>query len=371
MDIKTRALETYEVLHQIPEIGFKEVKTSAYLAEKLKEFGYEVKIGLAGGTGIVGTLKGKEPGPAVGLRADMDALGHEIDGKPVAIHSCGHDAHSSMVLAAAEALAVKGIARGTLQIIFQPAEELLFGARRMIEDGVGKDLDMLFGMHLRPIQEAKLGQLTPALYHGASYVVKAHIEGKIAHGARPHLGINAINAAAAVIGAVNAIALNPVVPSSAKATQIHGGGPVSNSIPQSVEITFDLRSAQNDTMDQLLDQIKAAIEQGAASTGAKGRVEIVGGVPAAQYDPEMIELAKESIVETLGADALLGQIVTPGGEDFHFYTKEIPGLKTVYLGLGCDLTPGLHDPNMRFDKNALENGAKVLVRLAEKALMRT
>ena len=154
MDIKTRVLETYDALHAMPEIGFQEEKTSAYLAEKLESFGFTVKRGL-GGTGVLGELKGVAPGPVVGLRADMDALGHEVDGKLVAIHSCGHDAHSTMVLAAAEALAKKGIARGTLKILFQPAEELLFGARRMIADGVADDLEMLFGIHLRPGQEAR------------------------------------------------------------------------------------------------------------------------------------------------------------------------------------------------------------------------
>lgn len=369
MDIKTRVLETYDALHQIPEVGFEEKKTSAYLAEKLEEIGFTVKRGF-GGTGIVGELKGSEPGPVVGLRADMDALGHEIDGQKVAVHSCGHDAHSSMVLAAAEAMAQKGIKRGTLRILFQPAEELLFGASRMIADGAGEGLDMLFGIHLRPGQEAKKGQATPALHHGASWVAKAHIEGKTAHGARPHLGINAIHAAAAVIQAVNGIAVDPVVPSSIKATQIKGGGPSSNAIPPSAEITFDIRSRQNETMELMIEKLGQAIEHGAASVGAVGRLEVVGGVPAAEYDPEMTEIAKEAIAEVLGAEGLMDEIVTPGGEDFHFFGKQIPGLKTGYIGLGCDLTPGLHDPKMNFDKSALVEGTEILVRIVEKALAR-
>lgn len=366
MAIKDRVLETFNVLHAIPELGFNEHKTSAYLAEKLAGFGYDVKTGL-GGTGIIGTLKGKEPGPAVGLRADMDALGYEIDGKLVAIHACGHDAHSSMVLAAAEELAKKGIQRGTLQILFQPAEEI-FGAVKMIEDGAGQGLDMLFGIHLRPIQEAKLGQMTPALHHGTSWIVKAYIEGKVAHGARPHLGINAINGAVAVIQAVNSIAIDPVVPSSVKATQIKGGGPATNSIPEAAEISFDIRSRKNATADEILEKVRVAIESGAASVGAKGRMEIIGGVPAADYNPEMIELAKETIVEILGKEGLMDEIVTPGGEDFHYFTREYPNLKTTYMGLGCDLTPGLHAADMSFNTEALENGAKAMVRIAEKAL---
>lgn len=367
MDLKTRVLETYDALHAMPEIGFQEEKTSAYLAEKLESFGFSVRRGL-GGTGVLGELKGAAPGPVVGLRADMDALGHEIDGKLVAIHSCGHDAHSTMVLAAAEALAKKGIARGTLKILFQPAEELLFGARRMIADGAADDLDMLFGIHLRPGQEAKSGQATPALHHGASWVAKAHIEGRTAHGARPHLGINAIHAASSIIQAVNGIFVDPVVPSSVKATQIKGGGPSTNAIPATAEITFDIRSRQNDTMDEMIEKLGNAIEHGAAAMGAVGRLEVVGGVPAAEYDDEMTQLASEAIVEVLGQDGLMDEIITPGGEDFHFFAKEKPGLKTGYLGLGCDLTPGLHDPKMTFDKNALIKGAEILIVLAEKAL---
>lgn len=366
MSIKERVLKAYEELHQMPEIGFEEVQTSAYLAEKLTSFGYQVSTGY-GGTGIVGILKGKASGPVVGLRADMDALGHEINGQLVAIHSCGHDAHSSMVLIAAEELAKKEIERGEIQILFQPAEEK-FGAPKMIADGAGKDLDILFGVHLRPGQEAPDGCMTPALHHGASYMVKAYIEGKTAHGARPHLGINAIHGASAVIQAVLGIYPDPMIPSSIKATQISGGGPVANAIPASAEITFDVRSRSNDAMKLLLSQLETAIIQGAASIGAKGRIEILGGVPAAEYDPEMVQLAKEAISEIAGPDKLLDESITPGGEDFHYFTQSIPGLKTAYIGLGCGLTPGLHDPEMSFNRNSLEVGTKTLIRMVEKAL---
>lgn len=369
MEIKERVLETYHVLHQIPELGHHEVQTSAYLAEKLKSFGYDVTTGLGRGTGIVGVLKGKEAGPTVGLRADMDALGFIIDDKPVNIHACGHDAHSSMVLAAAEALSKRGIKRGTLQIIFQPAEEV-FGAIDMIKQGIGKDLDMLFGIHLRPIQEAKLGQMTPALYHGASWTIKANIKGQVAHAARPHLGVNAINAACSIIQAVNSIATNPVVASSVKATQIKGGGPASNSIPESASITFDVRSSTNEVADDILAKVKVAIESAAVAVGASAEMEIVGGVPAASYNDEMIALARESIVDVLGEEAVIEKIVTPGAEDFHYFTREYPHLKAAYMGLGCDLTPGLHAATMNFNKDALEKGSEVLVKTIEKALAR-
>ena len=131
---EARIQETYDALHAMPEVGFEEVKTSAWLAERIKAAGFAVTTGV-GGTGIVAVLKGKEAGPVVALRADMDALAHVVDGKDVCVHSCGHDSHCTMVLTAAEELAAAGIKRGTLKILFQPAEEKLFGATRMIEAG--------------------------------------------------------------------------------------------------------------------------------------------------------------------------------------------------------------------------------------------
>lgn len=155
----------------------REFKTSAWLAEKIKAAGFAVTTGV-GGTGIVAVLNGKEPGPVVALRADMDALAHVVDGQDVCVHSCGHDAHCAMVLTAAEEIAKTGIKRGTLKILFQPAEEKLFGATRMIEAGVLDDVEIILGIHLRPGQEAKSGQATPALYHGSSYIMEATITGQ-------------------------------------------------------------------------------------------------------------------------------------------------------------------------------------------------
>ena len=168
-------MKHFAALHAIPEPGFAEVKTSAYLAEALKAAGYAVTTGI-GGTGVVGVLNGGKPGKTVMVRADMDALVHPIGGKDTAVHSCGHDAHCAMVLTMAEAVAadVKGDATfpGRLKILFQPAEEKLTGALSVIEAGAVADVDIALGFHLRPIQEAKMGQATPALYHGASYILE-------------------------------------------------------------------------------------------------------------------------------------------------------------------------------------------------------
>ncbi len=362
-----RVQQIWECLHAMPEVGFEEVKTSAYLAEALQKAGYQVTTGLAG-TGVVGVLDSGKPGPTLGLRADMDALAHEVDGTPCAIHSCGHDAHSAMVLAVAEEMAKTGLGKGRLKIIFQPAEEKLFGALRMIEAGAIDDVDYLLGIHLRHVQEAKLHQATPALYHGASYILEGVVTGAPAHGARPHLGVNAIDAAAAVVQAVNAIHVNPVVPATAKVTKFQAGGAALNAIPDKAIIAVDARAQQNDIMDELIGKIKRAVEGAAASVGAVGSINVSGGCPAAEYDPEMIALASEAIVATLGQEALLAPITTPGGEDFHYYVKHKPAMKVGYIGLGADLTPGLHHPAMRFDQAALTDGVNILLYAVNKLL---
>ena len=145
-------IDFYRELHAMPETGWHEFRTAAYLADKLRGAGFQVTTGLAG-TGVVGVLRGTAPGPVLALRADMDALPFVIDGEPCAIHACGHDAHCAMVLEAALEAARKPVSRGALKILFQPSEELDEGALKMVEAGVIDDVDWLFGMHLRPIQE--------------------------------------------------------------------------------------------------------------------------------------------------------------------------------------------------------------------------
>lgn len=363
---ESRVRAIYDSLHATPEVGFTEWKTSAYLAGALRDAGYAVQTGV-GGTGVIGTLDSGVDGPVVGLRADMDALPFVLDGQPFCRHACGHDAHSAMVLTAAEALAKAPPPRGKLKIIFQPAEEILTGALSVIETGAVDDLDMLFGIHLRPLQEARLGQATPALCHGASFVVDAVITGKPSHGARPHLGVNALDAAAAVVAAVNAVRLNPAEAWSVKTTGLQAGGAAANIIPDRAEMVFDLRAQTNALMDELLAKLETAVRSAAAANGAAAEVTVRGGAPAAEYAPDMVEIARESIRAVLGEGGILGPIVTPGGEDFHFYVQKHPALRPGYIGLGCDLTPGLHHPDMAFKFEALPKGVMILLESVKRA----
>lgn len=364
-DNKEQIFTVFEKLHSVPELSLKEVETSKFLATALKEAGFEVNTNIGDSTGIVGVLRGAEDGPVVALRADMDALPFQIEGQEKNIHACGHDANATMVLMTALTMAEIGIKKGTLKVVFQPAEETLQGARLMVASGLLKDVDAMYGIHLRPIQEAKLGQATPALCHGSSYILSAKLKGLASHGARPHLGINCIDGAAAVVNAVNAIKLNPTVPYSVKTTKLVAGGVAHNIIPDEAEMTFDLRAQTNEAMKTLLEKTKNAIFKGAESVGAQAEITYIGGVPGAEYDPQLVKGVKEAIQEVLGE--ALEPIVTPGGEDFHFYSTE-GNLKTAYVGLGADLTPGLHHPEMTFNREALVHGTQILTTILNKGL---
>lgn len=360
-------------LHSFPELGFKEEKTSEKLARVLESEGFKVERHVSGATGVIGTLKGEEPGPIFALRADMDALpidessGHPHSSQNLGVmHACGHDAHMTIVLYAAILAARTGIKRGTLKVVFQPAEELLTGALSMLKSGLLDDVEEMIGLHLRPIQEAKLGEASPALVHGSAYVVTAGVEGRSAHGARPHLGINAADAAASIVQNINAIRVDPRVSHSFKTTSITAGGKATNIIPESARLVVDVRAQNNETMNEILGKIENAVITGAQSVGAKGVLEKVVGVPSPEYDEKLIEEARLAIEEVLGKS--LPPIVTPGAEDFHFYATE-GKIRTAYIALGANLEPGLHNEKMRFDPEAIIIGTKILSALLMKKMV--
>lgn len=350
----------YDFLHAMPEVGMQEVKTAAFLADELEKLGFTVQRNV-GGTGVVGTYATGKPGPVVGVRADMDALAHLIDGKTIAIHSCGHDAHCAMALVAASRL-VQNIKNGTLKILFQPAEETLVGALAMLDAGALDDIDILFGQHLRPIQEIRMGTISPGVFHSASAVLDITILGKTAHGARPHLGTSTIDAAALAIMAVNSIRTNPVVASSIKVTGIKSGGVASNAIPDKATMVMDVRSQNNEGMSYNLEKIEQAIMSAASANGCTVEIVKRGSVPAAELNEELLQEMSVIIKDILGEQGLAPRIYTPGGEDFHYYVEKKPQLKVAFFGLGCDAAPGMHDPYMSFDRTALHTGVELLYR---------
>jgi amidohydrolase len=356
----SRTIEHFRVLHEIPELGFEEHQTSAYIAEKLEAAGYQVTRHVNGTTGIVAELDSGEPGPVLALRADMDALGHIIDGQHVARHTCGHDGHSSVVLTTAQEVIQQGLVKkGRLKFLFQPAEELGTGALALVDAGVLDDVDMLLGFHLRPVEECPMGKAVPAMYYSASSTIEAVFTGKAAHAARPHLGVNALDAAAHAVQAVNGIHLSPSLTFSVKATRFLSDAGVTNSIPAEARVCWDLRSADNEGMAELKAQVERAIAHSAQAFGATVATTILKEMPAAVIDDDATALVSEAIREVLGDEGLTEPKTTPGSEDFFHYLVQRPAIKGGFWGLGANLKPGLHHPDMHFDRSALDIGVDV------------
>lgn len=357
---ETSILKDWNYLHGIAESAFKEHNTSRWLTERLSAAGFDVKTGI-GGTGVIGRYDTGVKGPQIGLRADMDALPFEINGEKTCVHACGHDANCTEVLWAAITIRQCNLMKcGCLTVLFQPGEESLCGADKIIESGELEHLDYLIGIHLRPIEELPLGKIAPAVFHGASGSINIVVSGENAHGARPQQGVNAIEAASLIISAIQALPFDPTIPHSVKPTCITSGDSAVNIIPASVAMIFDVRAQSNELMDAIKTRVCDAAGHAAASIGARAECKWRGGVPAGHHFDQLIKLVACSIKEACGDDFLADAIYTSGGEDFHKYSVAYPNLQSVVIGVGADLKPGLHKANMQFDPSAMISAVRVL-----------
>lgn len=364
--LRSELMHIFDHLHRHPEASWKEFETTAYVKQHLETNGCRIRT-FNGMPGVVGEIG--EGRPKVGIRADMDALWQEVDGEFRANHSCGHDAHMTMVLGTLMALTQRdALPQGTIRFIFQPAEEKGTGALKMLDLGVVDDLDYLYGVHVRPIQEVVDGKASPAILHGAGYFVEGNITGDDAHGARPHLGVNAIEVGASLVHKLALIHVDPAVPHSVKVTKFIAGGESGNVIPGNASFSIDARAQKNDTMREIKGKVEKAVQAVAQFYGADIRLTSAAELPAAEPHPQAVAYMTEAIKEVLGPEHCVGPLVTTGGEDFHYYGVKRPRLKTTMLGLGCDLQPGLHHPRMTFNREAILTGVKILTRAVLKTM---
>ncbi|WP_419392550.1 amidohydrolase [Cytobacillus praedii] len=354
-------LRTYKELHLLAEPSWKEEKTSNYIKDMLEASGIRVQT-FPDHYGLLAEIPGRKA-DVIALRADMDALVQEVDGRVQANHSCGHDAHSTMVLFTALALAkTSEQLTHTVRFIFQPAEEKAEGALKMMEAGALKNVKFLGGIHLRPKFEVPYEKASPVIIHGSTVSIKGVIKGVQAHAARPEEGNNPLEAAALLVQAIRQIRLKDEYPYSIKITELHGGE-ASNLIPESARFIFDLRAETNETMEKLIKQSEHTIKKVAELTETVIDFSLVEYSPAAIKNETAIKLAESAIRFVLSEDNLQPICKSPGAEDFHFYTLNNPDIAATMIGLGCDLSPGLHHPNMSFNQEALIYGTKILVKL--------
>lgn len=354
--------ETFEYLHRHAEISWQEKNTTKYLAETLRDLDLTVTT-FDDCTGLVAEFGDfSKDLPVIAFRADIDALWQEVDGEFKANHSCGHDAHMAMVLGLVWRLKAQAELsdKVAIKFIFQPAEEVGEGALKMVENGAIEGVDYLFGVHLRPKEETAFGKASPVIVHGATGSYEVEIIGEDAHAARPHKNKNAIELVAEIVQMLNSIHLDPHTPYSAKVTQMVAGGKSTNIIPGNAKFAIDVRAQNNRTMNQLKTEIESILK--ALETLYDIEINIVAEdhVPAARINKEAINIMKSAISKVLGPENTDGPLLTPGGDDFHNYTIKSPQLKATMLGLGCDLQPGLHHPQMTFNHEALENGVDIL-----------
>ncbi|MGO4567520.1 M20 aminoacylase family protein [Rhizobium sp. 2YAF20] len=360
-------------LHQYPELAFQERRTSKIIASKLSSWGYEVATGIAG-TGIVATLKRGSGEKRIGIRADMDALPIEeatgldyASNNPGVMHACGHDGHASILLAAARYLAETGNFNGTLRLIFQPAEEIGAGARRMISEGLFErfPVDAVFGLHNWPgVPTGQFGFVEGAAMASVDQA-NIRIVGKGGHGAEPHRAIDPVLASASFITALQSVVSRNVDPQEMAVVtvgSIHAGS-ASNVIPESVELKLTMRAFNERVREQLKERIPALARAQAESFGALAEVDYRLGFPALTNHREETAFAREVAIDTFGgAKVEIDFKPRTASEDFAFMLQAQPG---SYLFVGNGDSAPLHSAHYNFDDVIIAPAARYWVRLAE------
>ncbi|HCQ2384226.1 TPA: amidohydrolase [Escherichia coli] len=361
--------ELREIRHQIhenPELGLQEFKTSALVAEKLRQWGYKVEQGLAT-TGVVATLKVGDGEKSIGLRADMDALPiYENSGKPWAskhpglMHACGHDGHTTILLGAARYFAETRRFNGTLRLIFQPAEEMINGGEIMVKEGLFDRFpcDVIFGMHNMPGLPVGKFFFQPGALMASMDQFHITVRGCGGHGAIPHKAIDPVLVAAHITTALQSIVSRNVDPLEAAVITVGSivAGEAANVIPDSAEMKISVRSLSRDTRQLLLTRIPALAQAQAASFGATAEVTHVNGTPVLVNDEEMARFAWQVACKTFGEDrAEFGIKPLMGSEDFSFMLEAQPKGGFLLFGNG-DVGEGscmVHNPGYDFNDASL------------------
>ncbi|MBM3558808.1 MAG: amidohydrolase [Alphaproteobacteria bacterium] len=368
-------------IHAHPEIAFEEHRTAGVVADRLAAWGVEVHAGLAG-TGVVGRLTAGSGNRAIALRADMDALPmQEANSFAHAsrnvnrMHACGHDGHTTMLLGAAQYLAATKNFDGTVFFIFQPAEENEGGARVMIDEGLFRrfPVEAVFGMHNWPGMPVGEFAVQAGPMMAAADRFRLTVQGRGAHGAMPHQGIDPIVVGAAIVSALQTIVarnVNPVDAAVVSVTQFHGGDAY-NIIPDTVELRGTLRSFREDVRQQIARSVEAIAKGIAAAHGATAEFTFVPGYPPTVNHVEETELAARAAA-TVAGDGKVARKVAPsmGSEDFAFMLQQVPG-SYIWVGNG----PGeggctLHNPHYDFNDEVIPVGASYWATLVEQVLAR-
>ena len=364
-------------IHQHPEILFETHRTSALVKDKLKEFGCDEVIEGIGKTGVVGVINGQtnQSGKVIGLRADMDALpineetGLDYSSKiPGAMHACGHDGHTSMLLGAAKYLCETRNFDGQAVVIFQPAEEGGGGGLEMCKDGMMENfkIDEVYGMHNWPGVELGKFAIRSGPFFAASDFIEATISGKGGHAAKPHETIDPTVIASQIVVALQTIAsrrADPVEQVVVSITSFETSSTAFNVIPQEVKIKGTVRTLDPDIRDLAEKEFLRITELTAEAMGGSADARFTRGYPVMSNSSEQTEFAAKVARDVAGECAEAPLVM--GGEDFAYMLEERPG---AYILLGNGDSSPVHHPKYNFNDDAIPFGCSWLVELVEQKM---
>lgn len=385
--ILPKVIEWRRYIHQNPELSNREFKTAAFVAEKLRSFGLEVRTGIAK-TGVVAILRGGRPGPVIGLRADMDALPvternslpfaskatAEYNGQTVGVmHACGHDSHVAMLLGAAEVLsALKDKINGTVVFIFQPAEEgppagEEGGAALMVKEGVmdNPKIDAIFGLHINSQTEIGKIKYKPGATMASSDWFTIKVRGRQTHGSQPWSGIDPIAVATQIYTGLQMIVARqseltkaPIVITVGKIN----AGVRENIIPEELTMAGTIRTLDSAMQKDVHMKIRRTAEKIAESMGASVVVDIETKAPVTYNTPDLVKKMLPSLEKAAGKENVIETEWTTGAEDFAFYGEKAPAFFFFVGGMpkGTDpkTAPAHHTPDFYIDDSRLDIGIK-------------
>lgn len=361
-------------LHENPEILFDTRRTAGLVAERLRDFGCDEVVTGIGRTGVVGVIRGKANGSGrtIGLRADMDALPiHEQTGAdwasktPGAMHACGHDGHTAMLLGAAKYLAETRNFDGTVVVIFQPAEEGGGGGREMCEDGLMTrwNIDEVYGMHNWPGMPVGTFAIRPGPFFAATDQFDITVRGRGGHGAKPHETVDPTLTASHIVLALQSIAsrnVDPVDEIVVSVTSFETSSTAYNVIPAEVALKGTVRSLSAQVRDLAESRLRALADGVASAFGASVELRYHRGYPVMVNSPDETAFAAEAARRVAG-DCTEAPLIM-GGEDFAYMLEERPG---AYILVGNGDTAGVHHPEYDFNDEAIPAGCSYWAEVVE------
>ncbi len=392
--VEPKVIEWRRDFHRHPELGNREFRTSAKVAEHLRALGLEVKTGIAH-TGVVGILRGARPGPVIMLRADMDALPvtektdvpfrstvtTEYRGQTVGVmHACAHDAHTAILMGAAEVLAgMREQLRGTVMFVFQPAEEGApegeeGGAPLMLKEGlfdIAKP-EAGFALHVMSVMHAGTVGVRPGALLAASDFFRIRVQGRQAHGSSPWVGVDPIVTAAQIVNSLQTVVSRQTditeIPAVVTVGAINGGVR-HNIIPDEVEMLGTIRTFNPEVRQQVHERIRRIVENVAEANGATANFVVEpGSNPVTENDPRLTQRMLPKLQAALGDAAVRPTGLRTGAEDYAFFALRVPSLYVIVGGTPPDQdlmnAPSNHSDYFYVDERSLGVGLRAMLAMA-------